>query len=213
MCNSRMITQKIQLVAFDLFGVILQEGHLVSNVLMQLLPPGTPKSMVKKWYQRFNIGEINEEQFWAALEIDDADNIRRVFINSFELDKDYKNVVESLCGKYRLSILSNLPPEWANEFMSRFQFSQYFSPCVFSGQERCKKPDPEIYQNFISQSDLPATRCAFIDDRLENLQTAHKQGFTTIYYYREEETHPYQADYSIRHLADLAELFAVEEAG
>lgn len=202
------MTQKLQLIAFDLFGVILNEGHLVSNVLMRLLPPGTPKTTVKFLYQKFNLGEISEQQFWASMELEDAGNIRRIFLNSFELDDDYIKVVESLHKKYRLSILSNLPPDWARELMNRFQFSQYFSPCVFSGQERCKKPGQEIYQKFISQSGLPATRCAFLDDRLENLQTAHELGFTTIYYHREKETHPYQADFTIRYLAELPALLS-----
>lgn len=201
------MTQSIKLIAFDLFGVILTEGHLVSNVLMQLLPQGSQKKQVKLLYEKFNLGQLNEDEFWSRLGLTDSDKVRRIFLNSFHLDVDYKKVTESLNKNFRLAILSNLPPAWADELMIRFQFTQSFSPCLFSGHEGCKKPDPDIYQKLISQSRVPATHIAFIDDRLENLQSAHQLGFTTIYYHREDESHPYKADHTIRQLGELLTLF------
>lgn len=196
------------MIAFDLFGVILSEGHLISNVLIQLLPAHIEKSQVKFFYEKLNLGQIQEDEFWALLGLTGSNHIRRHFLTSFELDPEYKKVVESLSRGYRLSILSNLPAAWADELMGRFKFGQHFFPCLFSGHARCKKPNAEIYHKLITLSRLPAEQIAFIDDRLENLQSAHELGFSTVHYHRQDDTlHPYKADYTIRQLGELPALF------
>ncbi len=203
----------IKLIAFDVFGVILSEGHLISNVLMHLLPEGSTRKSVKEQYEAYNIGLISEVEFWQSVDINDYARIRQTFINSFELDPDYFEVISELSSKYPLAILSNLPADWAQAMMERFNFEQTFKHCLFSGFVGCKKPHHEIYQLLIDQSGFVAGNIAFIDDRLENLQTAHELGMTTIYYQREKETHAFKAEMELDQLGLLPNLLKSQWPG
>lgn len=205
------------MLAFDLFGVLITEGHLISNGLMHLLPKGIDKRKVKSAYERFNVSEITEEDFWAEIgqaEKNEQDrqfkldkNLRTNFLNGFKLDPAYWQVIADLGKTHRLSILSNCPPDWADNLNHRFQLDKNFECQIFSGHVQCKKPQADIYQILLRECALPARQLAFIDDRLENLQTAHELGMTTVYYQREQENHSYQADYLIKKLSDLPSVF------
>lgn len=197
----------IKMIAFDLFGVILTEGHIISNGLMPLLPRRIEKQQVSSLYQQFNLGRIDEYEFWSSLGMDQHIPIRQAFLQGFTLDPWYEMVLAALEHKYRIAIVSNLPPDWADEMISRFEFDRHFSPCLFSGHQRCKKPDQEIYRKLISRSRLQAEQIAFVDDRLENLQTAHELGMTTLYYQKEDEAHGYKPDFYIQQLDELSALF------
>ena len=195
------------MISFDLFGVIVTEGHLISNGLMHLLPDNCEKKQVKSLYENYNLGIINEIQFWQALGLTDYQRLRTTFISSFELDAEFELVVNKLKSEYQLSILSNCPPDWADELTTRFEFNKHFNPVMFSGHVKCKKPQAEIYQLLIAQSQLRSDQIAFIDDRLENLQTAQELGMMTIYYQREIEAHDFKADYRIKKLSEILAIF------
>lgn len=194
------------MVAFDLFGVILSEGHLISRVLMSLLPDDADKKWVKKQYEAFNVGDISEKEFWNAINVDEYTELRNTFINSFELDPDVNATVKVLKENYQLCILSNYPADWADMMSEIFAFKDNFNPCLFSGYVNCKKPEPEIYQKLISQTGLNPNQIIFIDDRLENLQAAYDQGMKTVYYHRDDEKHQFVADYQIKKLIELTQI-------
>jgi len=202
-----MKTSDIQMIAFDLFGVIIEEGHLISNGLVLQLPDPVDRAKVKQLYEAYNLQQIQESAFWQGLAIHDYTDIRRSFLDSFRLDTQVDQVIPQVKNAYRLSILSNLPADWADELIKRFRLNSDFTPCIFSGHVAQKKPGAAIYQRLLEQSGLPATSIAFIDDRLENLLTAHQLGFTTIYFQREIEQHGYQPDYAITQLSDLLAIF------
>ncbi|MBC8212011.1 MAG: HAD-IA family hydrolase [Gammaproteobacteria bacterium] len=195
------------MIAFDLFGVIFSEGHLISNVLLKLLPVDVHKVQLKKAYEDFNLGVIDETEFWQAIGQTDYAVLRQQFFDHFVTDADFDAVITTLKPQYDLAILSNLPAQWADTLSQKFGFARDFSPCLFSGHLQCKKPQPEIYQKLLQQSGLRPQQIAFIDDRLENLQTAHELGLVTVYYQKDEETHPYQPDFQIHRLAQLLTLW------
>jgi len=196
----------IQMVAFDLFGVVITEGHMVSNVLMPLLPSDTQKTVVKEYYNQYTRGEITESAFWQGIAQPNNPQLREQFLNSFVLDEDLAHVVGELSKDYTLAILSNLSKDWAKVLINKFRFKQTFAPIVISGEVGCEKPSRRIYEILIEQSRLPAEHIIFIDDRLENLATAHALGMQTIHYQHEEDDCNYQADYRINKLSDMLSL-------
>lgn len=197
---------QLKMIAFDLFGVLITESHIISNVLMGLLPPDAEYLKVKILYEQFSLGEMDEEDFWSALQLSDSEGIRQRFLTSFKLDEDYQQVILELKGQYRLSILSNLPASWGQAMMSQFHFKEHFSPCVFSGSVGCKKPQADIFEKYLLLSGVQAQQLVFIDDRLENLRSAHQLGIRTIFYEREGDICSYDPDYRIQRLHDLLTL-------
>ena len=196
----------IKLIAFDLFGVVISEGHMVSNVLMPLLPKETDKATVKAVYQQYTLGEIEEPVFWKKIGQTDNHNLRQQFLDSFELDPEIIQVKEKLNSSFQLAILSNLAKDWGETLSKKFDFKEDYSPHVISGEVKCGKPDAAIYQHLIEAAGISPEHILFIDDRLENLFTAHQLGMKTVHYKREPDDHHYQADYVIHHLRHLLNL-------
>lgn len=198
----------LKLIAFDLFGVVIADGHLVTNGLMPLLPAGMEKSTVKRYYDPYTGGNISETAFWQGLGLSPDSEVRQRFLDVFELDADVVEVVDALKPQYRLGILSNLGAEWGESLEARFRFSDHFEPRIISGAVKCQKPEPAIYQVLIEQSGCSGEQIAFIDDRLENLAVAKQFGMTTIHYWREPDQCEFTADYTIRRLRDVLTLLA-----
>lgn len=193
----------LKLIAFDLFGVIITDGHLVTNGLMPLLPPDTSKADVKPFYDAYTGGQISEAAFWLGINLTVDSDIRNRFLNGFELDDNLAKVTYALSKHYRLGILSNLGAEWGEILEERFAFRERFEPRIISGAVQCQKPEPEIFEVLIKASGMRGSEIAFIDDRRENLQVAKQFGMTTIHYHREPDKHPYEPDYTIHRLSEL----------
>ncbi|MDQ6989885.1 MAG: HAD-IA family hydrolase [Mariprofundaceae bacterium] len=196
----------IKMVVFDLFGVLITEGHMISNVLMPLLPENTSKTVVKSFYNPYTRGEIDEHAFWHGIGQHDNAPLRAKFLNSFILDAQFNSSIQTLSATYQLAILSNLGSAWAENLSHQFNFKAHFKPIMFSGDVGCEKPQPRIYEMFIQQSQLQAEEIIFIDDRLENLQAAHQFGIKTIHFQREEQTADFQAGYTIHQLSEVVDL-------
>ena len=197
--------KSIQLIAFDLFGVVISDGHLVTNGLLPLLPHLT-KAAVKPHYDAYTRGKITEAAFWEGIGVAMDSPIRQHFLDSFVLDAELTQVVTALQGRYRLGILSNLGAEWGEILDARFDFRARFEPRIISGEVQCQKPEPAIYQVLLRASGIAGENIAFIDDRRENLAVAHEFGMTTIHYQREPDQHPFEPDYTIQRLSEVLAL-------
>lgn len=167
---------------FDVFGVLISEGHLISNGLMKLLPEEIDKKTVKQAYDACNIGDIDEAEFWQKIGMDEYADLRTRFLESFQLSPGFESFIPKLKQQYSLAILSNCPEGWAVDLSQRFGFSQWFSTILFSAQQHLKKPQLQFYQLALQQLDVAAEQVLFIDDRIENLQAAKKVGMQTLWF-------------------------------
>jgi FMN phosphatase YigB (HAD superfamily) len=195
--------QNFKLIAFDLFGVVISDGHLVTHGLLPLLPPPLTKADVKPHYDAYTGGQISEAAFWESIGLTLESPIRQQFLNVFELDTDLAEVTYALSKRYRLGILSNLGAEWGEMLEARFAFSERFEPRIISGVVKCQKPEPAIYDVLIKASGVGGEHIAFIDDRRENLAVAKRFGMTTIHYRREADAHLFEPDYTIESLVEV----------
>lgn len=203
----------VKLIAFDLFGVVISDGHLVTHGLLPLLPSGITKAVVKPYYDAYTGGQISEAAFWEGIGLDVGCDIRHRFLDGFELDAALETVTQALQPRYRLGILSNLGAEWGEVLEQRFHFSATFEPRIISGAVKCQKPDPSIYGVLMKTSGVAGENIAFIDDRRENLEVAKRFGMTTVHYWREPDTHPYEPDYTIRALDEVLQIFITNQQG
>lgn len=196
----------LKLIAFDLFGVVITDGHLVTNGLMPLLPAGISKAEVKPHYNAYTSGQIAESAFWQNIGLSVDSDIRHHFLNAFELDAELARVTRVLKSRYQLGILSNLGAEWGEMLERRFHFADTFAPRIISGAVKCQKPQPQIYQILIQASGVDGSRIAFIDDKLENLRAASQFGITTIHYQREPDECMFVPDYTIHTLGEVLQV-------
>lgn len=85
--------------------------------------------------------------------------------------------------KYRLLSITNWSFETFPIARKTFPFLSWFEDIVVSGEVNMVKPDRDIYEYAIKRFELADTSSAvFIDDRLENIETAQSLGLHGIHF-------------------------------
>ena len=101
--------------------------------------------------------------------------IKGTFTKSIEiLDYLKKN-------NYECYVLSNWSAETFIGMTQDYSFLKKFDGLLISGEDKLIKPNPAIYQLAIKRFDLDPEKTVFIDDKLENVETAKKLNFHTIH--------------------------------
>ena len=100
---------------------------------------------------------------------------RGIFYKSIETLKGLKN------KKYECYVLSNWSWETFNNMDAEYPFLKLFDGLIISGKEKMVKPDKEIYLLAIKKFKLNPNQTVFIDDKIENINTAKNLGFKTIH--------------------------------
>ena len=83
---------------------------------------------------------------------------------------------------YSIYALTNWSGETFPVALQKFPFLSWFEGIVVSGDEKLKKPDPEIYQLLLERYHLKAADCVFIDDRADNVEAAISLGYDGIHF-------------------------------
>ncbi len=84
--------------------------------------------------------------------------------------------------KYRFYALTNWSAETFPVALKRYDFLAWFDGIVMSGEERTRKPFPEIYQILLNRFNISASEAIFIDDSLRNIKGAEAVGINGIHF-------------------------------
>jgi FMN phosphatase YigB (HAD superfamily) len=200
------MASKIKNIAFDLMGVVITEGHFIKNGLMPLLPKDSNYEEVKEQYVRVITGKMSEQTFWENVYPNMPVNFVNSFLNSFQLDPEFKDVIDVLELDYEIGVLSGNLLNWSNFFLNKYGVTSRFNPMVISSEIGASKPSKEIYEAYIQRSKLTAQEIMFVDDSKHYLKPAHDLGMVTVWFEREEKVSDFTPDYTIRNLKDLLEI-------
>ena len=85
-------------------------------------------------------------------------------------------------GKYKLYALTNWNQHLFEIALVRYQFLHWFDGRVVSGEEKTRKPFPEIYERLLQRYRVPAAEALFIDDNERNVLAARNVGITSIHF-------------------------------
>ncbi|MEJ7737810.1 MAG: HAD family phosphatase [Chitinophagaceae bacterium] len=84
--------------------------------------------------------------------------------------------------QYKLYALTNWSAETFPVALQRYDFLKWFDGIVMSGEERTRKPFPEIYQILLNRFKVDPARAIFIDDSLRNIKGAEAVGIHGIHF-------------------------------
>ena len=84
-------------------------------------------------------------------------------------------------NNYECYVLSNWSAETFIGMIEDYPFLKKFDGLLISGEDKLIKPNLDIYLLAIERFDLDPRKCVFIDDKLENIETATKLNFHTIH--------------------------------
>ncbi|MGD9637885.1 MAG: HAD family hydrolase [Alphaproteobacteria bacterium] len=98
------------------------------------------------------------------------------------------NVLKNLKNKgYPLYGLTNWSHETIGYAKNRFPFLNLLDGIVVSGEEKVSKPDNEIFEILLKRYQLNPNETLFIDDNGDNIKTADKLGFDTIWFQNSDQ--------------------------
>lgn len=78
--------------------------------------------------------------------------------------------------------LTNWSAELFPIALQRYDFLQWFDGILVSGEEKTRKPFPEIYERLINRFSITPATTLFIDDNQRNIDAAKDFEFATIHY-------------------------------
>ncbi len=114
------------------------------------------------------------------------DAVRKVFsdmkgiVRRFEYTDEW---IESLKEQnIRVLYLSNISKTLYNDCEEELNFVADMDGGILSFEEKCSKPDSEIYKKLINKYNLEPDACIFVDDRQANIKAAADIGLNGIYF-------------------------------
>jgi putative hydrolase of the HAD superfamily len=147
----------------------------------------------KDFFMQFEKGQIgipafrNEIRKLAGTELSDAqiDKAWCSFLTQIPVEK--LHLLSELKKKYRLLLLSNTNPlhietAVAAEFSKTGKTMQdFFDKCYLSYEMGMVKPDVEIFEALLTDAQVKAEECLFLDDGKKNIDTAAALGIQTYW--------------------------------
>ncbi|MFK5958779.1 MAG: HAD family phosphatase [Lutibacter sp.] len=85
-------------------------------------------------------------------------------------------------GNYKIYALTNWSAEKWELALELFPFFNDFDGVVVSGQEKTRKPFPEIYKIILDKYNITPENTIFIDDNYDNILTSNKLKLNGIHY-------------------------------
>ena len=100
---------------------------------------------------------------------------------------DYRDEMWTLAATFRqaggrLGMLSNGVREIVTRIRSDRDLPSLFDAVVISYELQLAKPEPEIYRVTLDRLGVGPATALFVDDRLENIETARELGFQTLHF-------------------------------
>ncbi|MDQ3395649.1 MAG: HAD family phosphatase [Bacteroidota bacterium] len=186
--------QNIETIVFDLGGVLIDWNP--SYLYKQLIVDENEREYFLK---NICTPDWNEEQD-AGRPLQEATNIlvgqfpeQRHLIEAFYgrweemLGGPIQETVEIFSEikgskKFRLYALTNWSHETFHVALKRYEFLQWFDGIVVSGEEKTRKPFPQIYEILLSRYEIVPGKTLFIDDNQKNIIGAQEAGINTIHF-------------------------------
>ena len=185
--------------------IIFDFGDIFINLDKNATPLALKKLGLKEWNSNldalnldFEKGKISETEFMIGFQnyIPNAtiNQIREAW-NAILLDFPLYRLefLQMLSQKYRLFLLSNTDSIHIERFQHKAgipfyrDFYQCFEKVYFSFELGMRKPDSAIFEFVIKEHNLLPKNTLFVDDNLQNIESAQKLGLQVWHLQKGEE--------------------------
>lgn len=191
------------IIIFDWGGVLTVHRR----ALVEIWWPLIKKHKIKVSFREF-------KRIWGLRDLKGKKEFQRIIprfvegeaLSNIKLKKEVPALIHYLKKKkYRAGILSNSSVSWMEKLTRKFALNKYFEPIVISEQYKVRKPDRKLYEIFMREANVSPCECYLIDNKVENLRTAHRLGMKTVLF--GENKKPKWCDYSVKNLNELKKIF------
>jgi len=180
----------ITTIVFDLGRVLIQfdpDAYMQENFNEDEIKFLKENFFLQNLWVSLDRGDMTLKQVKEVLYAIDRskyETINRCVDNYWTLLKPFEetaSLIEELSIKYRLLFLSNFHKDAFEKIYDMYPFFKLFQGGVVSCYVKELKPEKRIYEILMKEYGLDPANCLFIDDTLENTETAASLGFQTIH--------------------------------
>ncbi|MFD7244644.1 HAD family hydrolase [Streptomyces massasporeus] len=183
-----MSTDHRRIVLFDLFGVIAR--HQRPGALEKMAArchTSTEAFTTAYWIHRppYDAGRQTASAYWTDVlhalsrpaDADTVDELRLTDIDSWSrVDDRMVTYVRDLRNRARVALLSNIPADHADVFLTAQPWLHDLDHLAFSGRIGAAKPDPAAFRHCVVALRATPAEFLFVDDREENVRAARAVG-------------------------------------
>jgi putative hydrolase of the HAD superfamily len=184
---------KIKNIILDFGGVIIDLDLDKTHYEFQKLGVNHISEQLKKDIFDFEAGLISETQIKNSFKkeishsIDDNTFIEAWSALLLDLPQERVDFLYELKKQYPLFLLSNTNSIHIDFLRKREngkfdKFENSFSKIFYSYEMSCRKPDSIIFQKVIDDLSINPKETLFVDDTIDNINTAKKLGFQTWHF-------------------------------
>lgn len=184
----------IKAFVFDCGGVLLRNDDLSAyRAWEQRLGLEQGGLAERLWqgetWRLAELGKISEDEFWRRtsdlLGLDDngaRDALRQDLWESWALDTQVLDVIDTIRQRYPVAILSNATDALEGMLAERYQVADRFAAILNSARLGVAKPDEAIFQIMLKRLKAEPSEVVFIDDRAENVAAAAALGMHVVWF-------------------------------
>lgn len=180
-------------IIFDFGDVFLDLNYEKAKASFAALGFTEWTEEMKAINQQYEKGLVTEEFFLTNLQqlsqttgLVNLDTVKAAWNSLLGPIPEYRVAfLENLAKKYPVYLLSNTDATHIHHVMSTYpkdlieRFFDCFTKVFYSFEMHQRKPDTEIYQTVLQQINVQASETLFVDDKLENIESAQNLGIQT----------------------------------
>jgi HAD superfamily hydrolase (TIGR01509 family) len=183
----------IKVICFDLDGVYFTDKGKKGFHKSLVDITGDEDKVVQALYKSsemlsFVTGKMTEADFWnymrtyLGLALNDEE-FCNLWTKDYEIDDEVRSVVIKLRKSgYLTAICSNNNPARIKALEAKFGFLSDFDIRIFSYEVGFVKPNKEIFEALIRESNVLASEIIYSDDNAERIKGAAELGINTFVY-------------------------------
>lgn len=177
-----MKNKNIKAILFDMVGVLL----FVKPGFSPTTEEEINASHIEKLYNHTDDEKLLKDiKKYLKLKREVLEKALERIPQKFEKYDELWKMLPQLKKNYDLAIINN-GNALAMKYWSKYFDFSLFNVFTNSAQEGVKKPDPKIYLLTCKKLGVNPRECIFMDDALENIETAQNLGMTTIWWNKEQ---------------------------
>ena len=190
---------EIKNILFD-WGGVITELHLDAtkkafhDLGLTIFDEHVPHDPRDRVFIPFEIGNISPEEFRNNIRMLSANPLTDNMIDGAwnamlgVLPEERWKLLESISSFYRTFLLSNTNAIHLDYYFNYLQgiygtygYNHLFEKTYFSHEIHLRKPNADIFDYVVQDSGIKPEETLFIDDFVENIETARKLGFHTVH--------------------------------
>lgn len=190
----------IKALIFDMGGVLVRTENREARAALGLRFDKSYAEMDKivfanKSSGRASRGEISARahslHVMRVLGLPESDAAISDFYDEFflgdEVDKNLINYIQSLRSQYKTILLSNAWDNLREILAEKWKIADAFDEIFVSAEMGVAKPDARIYKMVLKNLGVAPEETVFVDDFIENIESARKLGMHGIHFQERDE--------------------------